>query len=120
MRLDVRGLDHLHFCGASLPRQFTEQPFPDVAARPAREPIVYRRAWTVGFGAVAPPAATLQNVHDAADHAAIVLPLYAAYVRRQATFDSLPLFVSQPKSVSAHNPALPGNESILYYRRRPG
>jgi hypothetical protein len=43
-------------------------------------------------------------VHDAADDAAIVHPLDAPDIRRQARFDPLPLLIAQPKQVSAHDP----------------
>jgi hypothetical protein len=43
-------------------------------------------------------------VHDAADDAAIVHPLNAPDIRRQARFDPLPLLVAQPKQVPAHDP----------------
>jgi hypothetical protein len=43
-------------------------------------------------------------VYDAADNAAIVLPLDSAHIRRQVRFDPLPLLVAQPKQISAHDP----------------
>jgi hypothetical protein len=43
-------------------------------------------------------------VHDAADHPAIVHPLDAPYIPRQAWFDPLPLLIAQPKQVPAHDP----------------
>jgi uncharacterized protein len=43
-------------------------------------------------------------VHDAADDAAIIHPLDAADIRRQARFDPLPLLSAQPKQVPAHDP----------------
>jgi hypothetical protein len=36
-------------------------------------------------------------MHDAADHAAIIYTLDAAYIRRQVMFDPLPLLITQPK-----------------------
>ena len=43
-------------------------------------------------------------MHDAADDAAIVRPLDAAYIRRQMRFDPLPLLIAQPKQIPAHDP----------------
>ena len=44
-----------------------------------------------------PAAAALQHMHNAADDAAIVLPLDPAHVRWQVRFNPLPLRVAQPK-----------------------
>src|SRR5271166_3942849 len=54
--------------------------------------------------AIAPATAAFQNMHDAADDAAVVRPLDAPYIRRQMRFDPSPLLVAQPKQVPAHNP----------------
>ena len=97
MRFDVRGIDHLRVRSASLAGQLSEQIFPDAAARPTNEAIVYRRVRPIGFRTIAPAAATLQHVDNAADHPPIVLALDASYIRRQVRFDPLPLFVTQPK-----------------------
>jgi hypothetical protein len=43
-------------------------------------------------------------VYDAADYAAIVLPLDTTHIGWQVRFDPLPLFVAQPKQVPAHDP----------------
>jgi len=43
-------------------------------------------------------------MHDAADNAAIVHPLDAPDIRRQARLDPLPLLIARPKQVSAHDP----------------
>jgi len=45
---------------------------PDAPARPAIEAIVDGGAGTVDRRAIAPPAPTLQNMQDAADHTPIV------------------------------------------------
>jgi len=43
-------------------------------------------------------------MHDAADHATIVLALDAAYARRQVRLNPSPLLITQPKEVLAHDP----------------
>ncbi len=54
--------------------------------------------------AIAPAAASLQNVNNSADYTAIVLTLDAPHVRWQVGFDPLPLHIAQPKQVVAHDP----------------
>ena len=57
------------------------------------------------FGrAIAPAAAALEHMDDAADDTAVVHPLDAAHIRRQMRFDPLPLFIAQPKQIPAHDP----------------
>jgi len=41
-------------------------------------------------------------MQDAADHAAIIHAILAAYVRRQMRLDPSPLLVVQPKQVASH------------------
>jgi hypothetical protein len=41
-------------------------------------------------------------MQDAADHAAVVHPVFAAYVPRQMWLDLPPLFIAQPKQVAPH------------------
>jgi hypothetical protein len=43
-------------------------------------------------------------MHDAADDATIICALDAPYIRRQVRFDPLPLPITEPKQVSAHDP----------------
>jgi len=104
MRFDVRGVDHLHVCRSSTPGQFPEQVLPKTPTRPAHEAVIDRR-WRAIFGrTIAPAAAALENMHDAADHPAIVNPLNAAYIGRQMRFDPSPLLIAQPKQILAHDP----------------
>ena len=91
------GVDHLSIAGPSSASQLSEQIFPDPASRPTRKAIVDRRWRSVDFRTVGPAATALQHMHNAADHAAIVLPLDAANIRRQVWFDPFPLFVAQPE-----------------------
>jgi hypothetical protein len=41
-------------------------------------------------------------VQDAADHAAVIYPIFAAHIRRQMWFDLPPLIVAQPKQIAPH------------------
>ena len=52
-----------------------------------------------------PVATTLQHMHDTANHAVIIHPLNASYIRRQQRLD-LPLLVIQPKCFSARSRSL--------------
>ena len=104
MRFHVRGVDHLCVCGSSVSSKLPEQVFPDATPRPAHKAIIDRCRRSILGRAIAPATAAFQNMHDAADDAAVVRPLDAPYIRRQMRFDSSPLFVAQPKQVPAHNP----------------
>jgi hypothetical protein len=54
-------------------------------------------------------------MHDPADDSAIVNPLDAAHIGRQMRLDPSPLFVAQPKQITAHDPDPPSkNESGSY------
>ena len=67
--------------------------------------------------AVAPAAAALEHMNDAANDPAVVHPLNATYIRRQTGCDPLPLLIVQPKQVLAHDPDPPSkNESGSYCR----
>ena len=104
MRFHVRGVDHLCVCGSSVSSKLPEQVFPDATPRPAHKAIIDRCRRSILGRAIAPATAAFQNMHDAADDAAVVRPLDAPYIRRQMSFDPSPLFVAQPKQVPAHNP----------------
>jgi hypothetical protein len=104
MRFDVRGVDHLGVRRSTVAGKLPEQVFPYAAPRPPSEAIVDRRRRSVGFGTIRPAAATFQHVYNAADNAAIVLPLDTAHIGWQVTFDPLPLLVAQPKQIPAHDP----------------
>ena len=104
MRFHVRGVDHLCVCGSSVSCKLPEQVFPDATPRPAHKAIIDRCRRSILGRAVAPATTALQDVHNAADDAAVVRPLDAPYIRRQMRFDLSPLLVAQPKQVPAHNP----------------
>jgi len=99
VRLDVRGIDHLRLGRSATSGKLTEQPFPHAALRPADEAIVDCRRRTVLRRAIAPPAAALQHMKDAADHSSIVCAILAAHVRGKERRDAPPLVVAQPEQV---------------------
>jgi hypothetical protein len=100
----MSGVDHLRVGRSAATGQFPEQILPKTPPRPAHEAIIDRRRRAILGRAIAPAATTLENMHDAADHPAIVDPLNTAYVVRQMWFDPPPLFVAQPKQILAHDP----------------
>ncbi len=113
MRFDVSGIDHLRLCRSTTRGEFTKQPLPYPAFRPPHKPIV-NRCWRPVFRrAIAPPAAALDHVHDATDHAAIIYSGFAPHVLRQKRLDLPPLFVAPPKQIASHHlpPNLDGRES---------
>ena len=65
--------------------------FPDATPRPAHKAIIDRGRRSILGRAIAPATAAFQNMHDAADDAAVVRPLDAPYIRRQMRFDPSPL-----------------------------
>ena len=103
MRFHVRGVDHLCVCGSSVSSKLPEQVFPDATPRPPHKAIIDRCRRSILGRAIAPATAAFQNMHDAADDAAVVRSLDAPYIRRQMRFDPSPLLVAQPKQVPAHN-----------------
>jgi hypothetical protein len=104
MRFHVRGVDHLCVCGSSVSSKLPEQVFPDATPRPAHKAIIDRCRRSILGRTIAPATAAFQNMHDAANDAAVVCPLDAPYIRRQMRFDPSPLLVAQPKQIPAHNP----------------
>jgi hypothetical protein len=104
MRFHVRGIDHLYVRGSSVSGKMPEQFLPNTALSPTRKAVIDRGRRTILRRAIAPAAATLENMHDAADHAAIVLPLYPTHIRWQVRLDPAPLLVAQPKQILAHGP----------------
>jgi hypothetical protein len=52
-------------------------------------------------------------MYDSADDTPIVSSLDTSNIRRQMWFDSIPLLITQPKKVLAHDPDAP-NESAPY------
>src|SRR5208283_4495575 len=91
-------------CGSSVPSKLAKQGFPYAAPRPAYETVIDRRMRAIFGRAIAPAAAALKHVHDAADDAAIVYPLDAPHVSRQVTLHPHPLLIAQPKQIPAHDP----------------
>jgi hypothetical protein len=78
MRSNLRRIDHLGVCRSTVAGELPEQVFLYAVPRPPSEAIVDHRRRPVGFGTIGPTAAALQHVYDAADNAAIILPLDTA------------------------------------------
>ena len=53
---------------------------------------------------IAPSAAALEHMHNAADDAAIVSAFDATNIRRQVRGNPSPLLIAQPKQILAHDP----------------
>lgn len=102
MGFDVRGIDHLHRRGAAAPCKRTEQSLPHSAFRPANKPIVDRLRWAIFRRTIAPPAAALDDKHDAADYPPVVHTRLATDVHRQKRLYRAPLFIAQPEKVGSH------------------
>jgi hypothetical protein len=56
-------------------------------------------------------------LHDAADDAAIIHPFDTPDICRQKRFNPLPLFIAQPKQVSAHDPSSSSKNESGSYRQ---
>ena len=104
MRFDVSGVDHLRVCRSTIAGELPKQVFPYAAPCPPSEAIVDRRRRPISLGTIGPAAAAFQHMYDAADDAAIILPLDTTHVGWQVRFDPLPLLVAQPKQIPAHDP----------------
>ena len=94
MRLHVRRVDHLRVRGSSVPGKLPEQVFPNAAPRPTNKAVIDRCRRTIFGRAIAPAAAALQHVYNAADNTAIIDPIDASDIRRQVRFDPPPLLVA--------------------------
>ena len=79
-----------------------EDLLPDAFFAPAREAIIDGLVRTVFFGAILPAATNLQNMHDPAQNAAIILASGAGLVNRQVRNDFRPLRITEPKQVGVH------------------
>ena len=113
VRFDMRGVDRLCVCRSPVSGKLPERALPDATPRPADETVIDRRRWTVEFRAIAPAAAALEDMHDAANDAAVVYSLDPANIRRQVSLDPRPLFVAQPEQIPAHQ-SFPQYESVSY------
>jgi len=70
---------------------------PNPSLAPPREAVVDGLARTIVLRAIFPAATDLQNVHDPAENASIILALGSGLVRRQMRNDLRPLLVIEPK-----------------------
>ena len=72
VRLNMCAINHLRFCRSAAFRQSAKQPFPNTALGPAHKAIIDRRGRSVFRRAVAPSAATFDDMNNSADHAPII------------------------------------------------
>ena len=79
-----------------------EDGHPDASPGPARVAIVERLARTVVGRRVDPTPSRLQDMDDAADHAAVVDPRLAPRVGWQMRLDSSELLVREPEKIAIH------------------
>jgi len=103
MRFNMRRVDHLRVAAAPVSSKFSEQVFPNPALCPAHEPVIDRHRRAILRRAIAPAAATFQDMHDPADDAAIVHPFNTTNIGRQMRLDPSPLHIAQPKQIPAHD-----------------
>ena len=93
----MRGIDHLDICRSPVFGQRPEQIFPDAPLCPTGEPIINRRRRALFGRAIAPSAAALEHMNDAADDAAVINPFNPADIRRQVRLHPCPLLIAEPK-----------------------
>src|SRR5215213_896393 len=77
---------------------------PEAAARPSVVPIVDRGRRTILRWHIAPAAASLEHMQDAADHPAIVDAGLAGFAARQMRLQAGPGTIRQPKQARHHTP----------------
>jgi len=82
VRLDIGCVDRCRGFDPTGLDKGLQNALPDAPARPAIEAIVDGGAGTVDRRAISPPAPTLQNMQDAADHTPIVDAPGARLIRR--------------------------------------
>ena len=78
-------------------RDAFENLLPNAAIAPTGEPVVDGLVRTIFRRTILPAATHLQNVHDPAQDAPIVLALGTGLVRRQMWNDLRPLLIVEPK-----------------------
>jgi hypothetical protein len=74
--------------------------FPEAAFGPSDEAIIDRFLWAVVGRAVCPSPTRFQNMHDAAQNAAIIETLQSACVLRQQRRDMRPLLIGKSKQIN--------------------
>ena len=84
-----------------------EDVLPDATHAPAREAIVDRLVRSILGRAIDPTAPHLLHMHDPAQNPPIIKALRTTLVGRQMRLDLRPLFIAEPKQISAHRSGLP-------------
>ena len=102
MGFEVGRVDHQPARLTTRVRQLGEDLVEHAKRAPAQQPIVDGLVRTVFFGAILPAATNLQNMHDPAQNAVIILASGAGLVNRQVRNDFRPLRITEPKQVRIH------------------
>src|ERR1700761_6329890 len=102
MRLDGGGVDQQFSRRPASGRQGVKHIGPYAFGSPALEPIIERLARTVDRWCVLPPATRHQDMHDAADHPAIIHARLASCIGRKMRLKPCVLRVSEPEVPLIH------------------
>ena len=102
MRLHGRAVDQDVSRCAGRRRQSMEEPLPDALRGPSDVSVVERLSRSVVGRGVDPTPARLQDMDDAADHAAIIDSRLSAGFTRQMRRNPIELLVRQPETVAIH------------------
>jgi len=97
MRLDRRGIDEQLGGWAASRRQSVEEARPDPFGCPSLKAIVERLPRTIDRWCIFPPAAGYQDMHNPADHSAIIDPRLAPSVPREMRLEPSKLGFRQPE-----------------------
>lgn len=83
----------------------------DASTHPANETVIDCGGRPILGRQIAPPAASLQHMHNPADHTAVMSPLLTLNIGWQKRRNVLPLFVRKPIQVRPHF-TLPESERV--------
>ena len=107
VRLHGRGVDEHLGRGTAGAGQSMEEIDPDALGGPADIAVIKRLAWPIIRRRIDPAPAGLQDIDDAADHAAVVNSRLASRIRRQIRLDPRELRLREPKTIPIHPRFLP-------------
>jgi hypothetical protein len=111
MCLDRGGVDRQSHAVLAAIGQGFENRSPTSAFGPAIEAIVDGCVGTIFARAIAPAAAALEHMDDAADNPSIIISFRTGQVRRKMRRNACPLLVIQPKQPCAHRKPPVSNRS---------
>jgi len=107
VRLHGRGVDKHLGRGTAGAGQSMEEIDPDSLGGPADIAVIKRLAWPIVRRRIDPAPAGLQDMDDAADHAAVVNSRLASRIRRQIRLDPRELRLREPETIPIHPRFLP-------------